>query len=89
MLIVDVRDPKEYKAGTVPGAISMPTEKLEKELEGWKPGKPVIFICSTGARSGEAYYMVQDKRPDLKEVYYIDGEISFDKDGGYKISPPK
>ena len=89
VLIVDVRDPKEYKAGTIPGAISMPTEKLEKELEGWKPGKPVIFICSTGARSGEAYYMVQDKRPDLKEVYYIDGEISFDKDGGYKISPPK
>lgn len=89
VLIVDVRDPKEYKAGTVPGAINIPTEKLEKQLEGWKPGKPVIFICSTGARSGEAYFMVLDKRPDLKEVYYIDGEITFKDDGSYKINPPK
>ncbi len=89
VLIVDVRDEKEFKAGTVPGAVNLPTDKLEKQLAAWKPGKPVIFICSTGARSGEAYYMLQDKRPELKEVYYIDGEITFKKDGSFKISPPK
>ena len=33
--------------------------------------KPIVFVCSTGARSGEAYYMVQDIRPELKEVYYV------------------
>ena len=89
VLIVDVRDAKEFQSGTVPGAINIPTEKLEKQLEGWKPGNPVIFICNTGARSGEAFYMLMDKRPDLKEVYYIDGEISFKKDGSFKISPPR
>ena len=43
VLIVDVRDAKEFKAGTVPGAVNLPTEKLEKQLADWKPGKPVIF----------------------------------------------
>jgi rhodanese-related sulfurtransferase len=51
--------------------------------------KPIVFVCATGARSGEAYYMVKDNRPDIKEVYYLEAEVTYKKDGSYKIIPPK
>ena len=91
ILIVDVRDPAEFEAGTFTGAVNIPTDKLEAKLnDKWNPGKPVVFVCGTGARSGEAYYMVQDLRPDLKDqVYFMDGELEFDGKGGYKYTPPK
>jgi hypothetical protein len=48
-----------------------------------------VFVCNTGARSGEAYYMVQDIRPELKEVYYLEAECTYNKDGSVKITRPK
>ncbi|MCF8033595.1 MAG: hypothetical protein K9K66_05035 [Desulfarculaceae bacterium] len=87
--LVDVRDPHEYKAGHFKSSVNIPTDDLEKKLASLPSDKPVVFTCSTGARSGEAYYMLQDQRPELKEVYYLDAEITFDDKGGYKITPPK
>ena len=89
VLFVDVRDPKEYTSGSFKNAINIPTEELEKKLPSMKSDKPIIYVCGTGARSGEAYYMTLDKRPDIVEVYYVDGEMTWDKDGGYKLTPPK
>ena len=89
VLFVDVRDSKEFKSGSFKNAINIPTEELEKKLLSMKAAKPIIYVCGTGARSGEAYYMTMDKRPDIVEVYYVDGEMSWDKDGGYKLDPPK
>ena len=89
VLFVDVRDPKEFKSGSFKNAINIPTEVLEKKLPAMKADKPIIYVCGTGARSGEAYYMTLDKRPDIVEVYYVDGEMTWEKDGGYKLSPPK
>jgi len=89
ILLVDTRDPHEYKTGSFAKAVNLDVEALQKDLSSWKVDKPIIFVCGTGARSGEAYYMALDMRPDLKEVYYVDGEISWDKQGGYKLTPPK
>ena len=89
VLFVDVRDPKEFKSGSFKNAVNIPTEILEKKLPAMKTDKPIIFVCGTGARSGEAYYMTLDKRPDIVEVYYVDGEMTWDKKGGYKLTPPK
>jgi hypothetical protein len=47
-----------------------------------------VFVCNTGARSGEAYYMVQDIRPQLKKVYYLEAETIYNKDGSVKITKP-
>ncbi len=89
VLFVDVRDPKEFKSGSFKNAVNIPTEVLEKKLPAMKADKPIIYVCGTGARSGEAYYMTLDKRPDIVEVYYVDGEMTWDKDGGYTLAPPK
>ena len=47
----------------------------------------MVFVCGTGARTGESYYMVQDLRPELKQVFYVDGEITIHKDGTLTIKP--
>lgn len=90
IMLVDVRDSGEFKSGHFKSAVNIPSDELEKKLPAMKVDKPLVFVCSTGARSGEAYYMVQDLRPDLKDkVYYLDGEITYQKNGSYKIKPNK
>jgi rhodanese-related sulfurtransferase len=87
--IVDVRDASEFKAGAIKGSVSIPVEKLEKSLDKLPKNLPVIFVCGTGARSGEAYYMIKDKKPEMTDVYYVDGEITFNKDGSALVKKPK
>ncbi len=89
ILLVDNREPAEFKAGTFPTALNIPVDQLEKKLVAWNVDKPVIYFCGTGARSGEAFYMTRDKRPELKEVYYLDAEVTFDGNGSFKLTQPK
>lgn len=89
ILLIDVRDPEEVASGAFKTAVNIPSDKLEDEIKSLPANKPIVFVCATGSRSGEAFYMVQDMRPDLKDVYYLEAEITYNKDGSYKIVAPK
>ena len=89
IMLIDVRDPDEYAAGSFKTAVNIPTDKLEKKIASLPADKPIVFVCNTGARSGEAFYMVQDLRPELKEVYYLEAETIYSKDGSVKIKKPE
>ncbi|MCG8377698.1 MAG: hypothetical protein MI702_14570, partial [Chlorobiales bacterium] len=90
VMLIDVREPSEFEAGHLATAVNIPSDDLEKKLAKMKVDKPIIFICSTGARSGEAFYMVQDLRPDLAaKTYYVEAEIAYEKSGKYKLTKPK
>jgi len=69
--------------------VNIPTDELEKKVKTLSDTKPIVFACNTGAKSGEAYYMLQDLRPDLKKVYYLDAECTYKKDGSYTIKKPE
>jgi rhodanese-related sulfurtransferase len=84
LLLVDVRDAKEFKAGTIKGAINIPINDLEKKIDTLPKDKPSVFLCGTGARSGEAYDTVKLLRSDLP-VYFIDAEMKFNADGTFSI----
>jgi rhodanese-related sulfurtransferase len=86
VLLVDVRDAKEFGRGTVKGAVNIPIGDLEKKIATLPTDKPIVFICGTGARSGEAYDMVKLVRPELKQVYFLDAELKFNGDGSFKVS---
>ncbi len=88
ILLIDVRDPDEYAAGAFKTAVNIPTDTLEKKVASLPTDKPIVFVCNTGARSGEAYYMLQDIRPELKKVYYLEAETIYNKDGSVKINKP-
>jgi rhodanese-related sulfurtransferase len=87
--LIDVREPKEFEAGHLKTAVNIPVKELQKQVKTLGADKPIIFVCATGARSGECFYMLQDLRKDLKNVSYVDADIAFNKDGTYKITPKK
>jgi rhodanese-related sulfurtransferase len=89
IMLVDTRDPDEFAKGHFQTAVNIPVENLEARVKELPADKPVVFVCSTGARSGEAYYMVKDVRPALTDVFYVEAQISFKTDGTYTIKAPK
>ncbi|MBU8848205.1 MAG: sulfurtransferase [Desulfobacterales bacterium] len=89
ILLIDVRDADEFAKGSFKTAINIPVEKLEPKIKDLSDDKPIVFVCSTGARSGEAFYMVKDIRESLKDVYYVEAEIDFKSDGTIEIKKPK
>lgn len=86
--LIDVRDPDEFANGSFKTAVNIPVDILEDKIKTLPTDKPIVFVCGTGARSGESFYMVQDIRPEMKNVYYLEGELTFSKDGSFKITEP-
>lgn len=50
-ILLDVREPNEYAAGHVPGAINLPQADLATRLEELPRAGHLIVICQAGARS--------------------------------------
>lgn len=50
---LDCREPKEYKAGHIPGAINVPRGLLEFKIDKTIPGKDtaIIMYCKSGGRA--------------------------------------
>ncbi|TCS73782.1 3-mercaptopyruvate sulfurtransferase SseA [Sulfuritortus calidifontis] len=86
MLIVDVRDAKEFAKGSLPGAVNIPIGQLEKQVDSLPKDKPTVFICGTGARAGEAYDMIKLLKAELP-VHFLDAELKFQGDGKYTVKP--
>jgi rhodanese-related sulfurtransferase len=84
--IIDVRDEKDVKKGTFPGALNIPVGDIEKKLAELPKDKPIIFTCSTGARSGEAHDTVKMLGGKDLTTYFLDADVSFDG-SKYTIKP--
>jgi rhodanese-related sulfurtransferase len=60
-VILDVREPAEFKSGHIPNARNIPAgqvgERL-KELEKFK-SRPILLTCASGSRSGDASSVLQ------------------------------
>jgi rhodanese-related sulfurtransferase len=54
-LIVDVREPAEFRAGHIPGAVNIPLGTLEKGAAGFDKQQELMLICRSGNRSVTAY----------------------------------
>ena len=49
--ILDVREPREFVAGRVPGAVLVPMSQLGSRLHEVEKDRPVYVICASGNRS--------------------------------------
>ncbi|MEW6331046.1 MAG: rhodanese-like domain-containing protein [Pseudomonadota bacterium] len=88
IIIADVRDPAEFATGSFKNAVNIPVNTLDKKIATLPADKPIIFFCTTGARGGEAYDIVQLLRPGL-QVYFLNAAVKFAKDGSYTITEVK
>lgn len=88
VMLVDVRDPKEVAAGTIKGSVNIPMNELEKKLDTLPTDKPVVFVCGTGARSGEAYDTVKMLGGKIQAAF-IDADVKFNADGSFSMVAKK
>ena len=53
-LVIDVREPDEYRAGHVPGAQLIPLATVPDRLDSFRAGGPTYVIFKSGGRSMRA-----------------------------------
>src|SRR5512134_2343912 len=72
-VILDVREPGEFKAGHIPNARNIPAGELDtrmKDLEKFK-AKPILVACASGNRSAPACSALQ--KAGFEQVYALSG----------------
>lgn len=69
--IIDVRQMQEISHGTVAGAIPMPLATLPARMHELSREEELVFICRSGARSGQACQFLQQQGYD--KVYNLRG----------------
>ncbi len=73
-VVVDVREPHEYAAGHVPGAVNLPLSSFDPAA--LPSDKPVVLVCQSGRRSSLALKMARDAgRADV--THYAPGTVGW------------
>ena len=85
VLLVDVRDPEEFEAGHIPGSVNMPVGALEDLVFDLPTDKRVIYLCTSGGRSGEAYDITMLLSPDVN-AGFVDAVVKYAKDGSVEVA---
>ncbi len=52
--VIDVRNPGELEAGTIPGSINIPVGQLPARMDELDPQRPTVVFCAGGYRSSTA-----------------------------------
>jgi sulfur-carrier protein adenylyltransferase/sulfurtransferase len=89
-VIVDVREPEEWGAGHIPGAVHVPKSYLESRIEGAVPdhAKHVVLYCASGNRSAwAARTLIEDL--GYEHVESMTGGFTLWKDRGYEVETPR
>src|SRR2546423_2835548 len=88
--VVDVREPEEWSAGHIPGAVHVPKSYLESRIEGAVPDRSghVVLYCASGMRSAWAARTLTE---DLgyEHVENMAGGFTLWKDRGYDVELPR
>ena len=70
-LVVDVREPEEFAAGHVPGAVNLPQAELATRLEEVPRDRPLMLVCRSGYRSLRAAQFL--RQVGYEDVVSVDG----------------
>jgi molybdopterin/thiamine biosynthesis adenylyltransferase len=88
--VIDVREPEEWAAGHIPGAVHVPKSYFESRIEGAVPDRSghVILYCASGNRSAWATRtLVEDL--GYENVESMTGGFTLWKDRGYEVDVPR
>lgn len=75
LLVIDVREPREFKQGHIPQAQLIPLPKLLSETSDFPvpPDHEIVLVCRSGRRSVRAAHVLQNK--GFHKVYVLQGGI--------------
>lgn len=69
LVIIDVREPDEYAAGHVPGAVLKPLGQIQTWARELDKDEEILLFCRSGNRSSQAYrYLHSQGFTKLKNV---------------------
>lgn len=71
--LVDVRQPREYQLGHIPGARLLPLPELLEGTRRLNPDLPHVFYCRSGSRSARAARHVLEHQLVRADVYNLQG----------------
>lgn len=60
-IIIDVRNPQEFKSGNVKGSKNIPLNAFSSKIADIKKlNKPIVLCCASGVRSAQAAKMLKN-----------------------------
>lgn len=84
--LIDVREPREWAQGHLPGARLVPLDALRIDTKRLLPNDRVLFVCAKGGRSQTAGRLADQL--GLSEVYSLDGGTEAWAAAGLPIDVP-
>lgn len=94
-VLIDVREPDEYRAGCIPSAINLPRGVLEFQIDAHPAladsalghrRRPIVVYCRTGGRAALAAQVLQ--RLGFEDVRSIEGGLVAWTDAGLPVAAP-
>jgi adenylyltransferase/sulfurtransferase len=87
VLIVDVREPKEFAGGHLARALNIPVSQLRERLADIQPSAGAVFVCRSGARSLAASALAANA--GVSAMHLEGGLLSWAAtiDPGFHVSP--
>jgi len=52
--LVDVRTPAEFSSGSVTGAVNIPLDRIQGQLQKFRNRNNIVVFCRSGSRSSQA-----------------------------------
>lgn len=76
LLVLDVRSPKEFEAGHIPGAVNLPYDQVDERVGELGPSRdrPVVVYCEHGPRAFLALGALEDA--GFRDLRHLDGDMS-------------
>jgi rhodanese-related sulfurtransferase len=85
LLLVDVREPHEYRNGFVPGAVNIPMSVLPVRVHELPKDREVHIICQSGGRSMQVTMWLE--RQGYRPVNVHGGTLTWVQAGGPIVLP--
>ena len=73
-LVIDLRDPNEFKQGHITGSQNIPYNRLPEKSKDFAKDRPIIFVCQLGQVAGSAARQL--KTDGHQQVFQLDGGIA-------------
>jgi len=83
-VLIDVREPEEFEAERIPGALLFPLSGFDLESLPLDGSKHVIFQCGTGRRSAQAAQRLLES--GRTEAFHLGGGLKAWKEAGLPIT---
>lgn len=83
VVIIDVRNASEARAGAIKGALLIPDEELLARMSEVPKDKRIVTYCSTGVRAEMAYHKLKQAGYNAGFLY---AQLDVAKDGSFKVT---